>query len=88
MKDIKSLYLEELEQEIAALGGKSFRAKQIYQWLHQKLAVDFEEMSNLPKDLREKLRQEFTLTALRPVDVKVSAVDGTENICLPWRTAM
>lgn len=79
MKDIKSLYLEELEQEIAALGQKAFRAKQIYQWLHQKLVTDFDEMTNLPKDLREKLRAEFFLTALTPVDVKISGVDGTRK---------
>lgn len=79
MKDIKSLYLEELEQEIAALGGKAFRAKQIYQWLHQKLATDFDEMSNLPKELREKLKAEFVLTALKPVDVKISGIDGTRK---------
>lgn len=54
-KDIKSLYLEELEEELGQLGEKSFRAKQIYQWVHQKLAADFEDMSNLSKALREKL---------------------------------
>ncbi len=79
MKDIKSLYLEELEQEIAVLGGKAFRAKQIYQWLHQKLATDFDEMSNLPKELRERLKAEFVLTALKPVDVKISGIDGTRK---------
>lgn len=79
MKDIKSLYLEELEQELAALGQKAFRAKQIYQWLHQKLATDFDEMTNLPKDLREKLKAEYYLTALTPVDVKISGVDGTRK---------
>lgn len=79
MKDIKSLYLEELEQEIATLGGKAFRAKQIYQWLHQKLVTDFDEMTNLPKDLREKLKSQFVLTALQPVEVRVSQIDGTRK---------
>ncbi len=78
-KDIKSLYLEELEEELGQLGEKSFRAKQIYQWVHQKLATDFEDMSNLSKALREKLRQQYTLTALNPVEVKISKIDGTRK---------
>ena len=78
-KDIKSLYLEELEEELGQLGEKSFRAKQIYQWVHQKLAADFEDMSNLSKALREKLRQQYTLTALKPVEVKISKIDGTRK---------
>lgn len=78
-KDIKSLYLEELEEELGQLGEKSFRAKQIYQWVHQKLAADFEDMSNLSKALREKLHQQYTLTALNPVEVKISKIDGTRK---------
>ena len=78
-KDIKSLYLEELEEELGQLGEKSFRAKQIYQWVHQKLAADFEDMSNLSKALRENLRQQYTLTALNPVEVKNSKIDGTRK---------
>lgn len=79
MKDIKSLYLEELEQELAAMGQKAFRAKQVYQWLHEKLVTDFDEMTNLPKDLREKLKGQFVLTALKTVDVKTSQIDGTRK---------
>lgn len=78
-KDIKSLYLEELEEELGQLGEKSFRARQIYQWVHQKLAADFEDMSNLSKALREKLRQQYTLTTLKPVEVKISKIDGTRK---------
>lgn len=78
-KDIKSLYLEELEEELGQLGEKSFRARQIYQWVHQKLAADFEDMSNVSKALREKLRQQYTLTALKPVEVKISKIDGTRK---------
>ncbi len=53
--DIKSLALTELERELAALGEKPFRANQLYQWLHQKLARSYEDMTNLPKGLRERL---------------------------------
>ncbi|MGN0158139.1 MAG: 23S rRNA (adenine(2503)-C(2))-methyltransferase RlmN [Brotaphodocola sp.] len=78
-KDIKSLYLPELEQEIKEMGDKAFRAKQIYQWLHEKLVTDFDEMSNLSKGLREQLKERFTLTALKAVDVKISKIDGTRK---------
>lgn len=78
-KDIKSLYLPELEQEIRELGDKPFRAKQIYQWLHEKLVTDFDQMSNLSKGLRERLKEHFVLTALQPVDVKISRIDGTRK---------
>lgn len=78
-KDIKSLYLPELEQEIRQMGGKTFRAKQIYQWLHEKLVTDFDDMSNLSKELRQQLKEHFTLTALSPVDVQISKIDGTRK---------
>ena len=77
--DIKSLDLSQLEAEIAAMGGKAFRAKQIYQWLHIKLATDFEQMTNLPKDLRGHMAENFAITALRPLEVKISKVDGTRK---------
>jgi 23S rRNA (adenine2503-C2)-methyltransferase len=77
--DIKSLSLKELEEELKNLGEKAFRAKQIYQWLHQKLVTDFDQMTNLSKDLREKLKANFTLTALEAVDIKVSQIDGTRK---------
>ena len=68
--DIKSLTLEELTEAIRQMGDKPFRAKQIYQWLHQKLVTDFDEM---------KLKEQFTLTALYPADVKISQIDGTRK---------
>ena len=77
--DIKSLTLEELTEAIRQMGDKPFRAKQIYQWLHQKLVADFDEMSNLSKPLREKLKEQFVLTALYPADVKISQIDGTRK---------
>ena len=57
--DIRSLNLKELTVFMEQLGEKAFRAKQIYQWLHQKLVADFDEMSNLSKPLREKLKEQF-----------------------------
>ena len=52
-RDIKSMTLEELKVELKAQGMQAFRAGQIYQWMHQKLAASFDEMTNLSKDLRK-----------------------------------
>ncbi|MCD8337934.1 MAG: 23S rRNA (adenine(2503)-C(2))-methyltransferase RlmN [Lachnospiraceae bacterium] len=77
--DIKSLTQEELLAEVASLGEKPFRAKQLYQWMHQKLARGYDEMTNLPKAFREKLREKYTYTSHTLVERRVSAVDGTEK---------
>jgi 23S rRNA (adenine2503-C2)-methyltransferase len=77
--DIKSLSLEELTEKMQELGEKPFRAKQIYEWLHVRLATDFDEMTNLSLALREKCREAFAITALEPVRVLTSEIDGTKK---------
>lgn len=57
--DIRSLTYEELEEYMVQQGFPKFRAGQIYQWLHQKLVRAPEEMSNLPKPLREQLKEDW-----------------------------
>ena len=48
--------LEELKKEMTeVLSEKPFRAVQLYQWMHKSLARSYEEMTNLPKELRDKL---------------------------------
>ena len=59
--DILSLTLEELSEQFAELGIQKFRAKQVYEWLHRHLAQSYDEMTNLPKTLREQLAAEFPL---------------------------
>lgn len=78
-KDIKSYTLEELTAELASVGEKSFRASQIYDWIHAKLVEGFEDMSNLPKQLIQKLEAQYTFTRLELVDVQISALDGTRK---------
>ena len=56
-KDIKSYNLTELKKEIESINEKSFRAKQIYQWLHIEKVTSFDEMTNISKDLRNKLSE-------------------------------
>ena len=77
--DLKSLTLEELQNRITELGEKPFRAKQLYQWFHEKLAADYEEMSNLPKNFREKLEKEEHTVHLTLVQVQESSIDGTRK---------
>ena len=59
MTDIKSLTLSELTREMESIGEKKFRAAQIYSWLHERLVDDFDEMTNLSKGLREKLKENY-----------------------------
>ena len=72
--DIKSLNLEELTAFITASGEKAFRAKQLYEWMHKKLAPGYEEMTNLPKALKERLKETCEYTSLQTVDEKISAI--------------
>ena len=77
--DIKSLDYEELQQFMASLGEKPFRAKQLYEWMHEKLAADLDEMTNLSKGLRKKLKETTDYTSLEVVERLVSGIDGTEK---------
>lgn len=79
MKDIKSLTLEELKEEMQGLGEKEFRAVQIYDWMHKKLVGSFDEMTNLSKPLREKLIQEYAFCKVRMVREQISKQDGTRK---------
>ena len=55
--DIKSMTIDELEELLVSMGDKKFRGKQIFSWLHEKLVVSFDAMTNLSKPLREKLEE-------------------------------
>ncbi|MCC8028873.1 MAG: radical SAM protein, partial [Lachnospiraceae bacterium] len=77
--DIKSLPYEELEQWIPDIGEKKFRAAQLYQWMHQKLADSPDVMSNIPGSLKTKLREACTYTVLKQAACQVSAQDGTRK---------
>ncbi|MBP5702438.1 MAG: 23S rRNA (adenine(2503)-C(2))-methyltransferase RlmN [Lachnospiraceae bacterium] len=79
MKDIKSLTLLQLKEEMASIGEKPFRAGQIYKWLHVKLVSSFEEMTDLSAALREKLSSEYEITDLKKLEVQVSKDDGTRK---------
>lgn len=77
--DLKSLTLPELKKELEGRGEKAFRAKQMYEWMHVKLARSFDEMSNLSKELRENCKQWYNYTALEAIQVQESKIDGTKK---------
>lgn len=77
--DIRSLNLKELTVFMEQLGEKAFRAKQIYQWLHGKQAASFEEMTNIPKALIEKLKENSHLVSIKQEAVQISKIDGTRK---------
>ena len=77
--DIKSLPLAQLTEKLEEMGEKKFRAKQMYQWMHVRLAGSFEEMTDLSKALRESCEQSFVYTSLEVVQVQESKIDGTRK---------
>ena len=79
LPDLRSMYLEELEAYVLSIGEKKFRAKQLFEWLHKKKAASFEEMTNLPFSLRDRLEHETELVTLKPVKELISRFDGTRK---------
>ena len=78
-KDLKSLSRAELTEELNKLGEKTFRSKQLYQWMHEKLARSLDEMTNISKALKEKLEANFGYTSLKMVTFQESKIDGTRK---------
>ncbi len=78
-QDIRSLPFEALKDEIIKLGMPAFRAKQIYNWIHVKLVMDFEEMKNISRGDRERLKDIFYLDPMAVRDVQISSIDGTRK---------
>jgi len=70
--DIRSLSLAELKETFTQMGEKAFRGAQVYEWLWKKSAHTFDEMSNLSKELRDKLKANFVIQAITVVDKQVS----------------
>ena len=76
--DLKSMSIDELKDWVQGVGQPAFRAKQIYQWFHVKLAGSTEEMTNLPKSLRE-LMDEQKIYGVNVVTRLESKDDGTNK---------
>ncbi len=77
--DIKSLDLHELTECMKELGEPSFRAKQLYEWMHVKHAKGYDDMTNIPKALREKCIENFSYVSLEAIEVQESKLDETKK---------
>ena len=76
--NIKSFTLDELKNEMIALGEKVFRAEQIFKWLHQENVQSFEEMTNISKEFREVLNEKYTINNFKIIK-KLESKDGTKK---------
>ena len=75
-KNIRHLSLNDLDEYFESVGEKKFRAKQVYEWIWQKGALSFADMTNLSKELRQRLGESFVLPALA-IDATQYSSDGT-----------
>ena len=78
-QDIMLYSLDELKEYLNSIGEKPYRAKQIYEWLHQKLVECFDDMTNISNNLKEKLNNDFYIQSLEMVQVLTSKIDGTQK---------
>lgn len=78
MKNIKDYNLNELKEEFIKLGEKAYRAEQVFKWIYVDKVSSFDDMTNLSKELREKLKQEFSINNFKILKKQESA-DGTKK---------
>ena len=77
--DIRNLSLEALYEHFTQMGEKSFRAKQVYEWLWKKSCISFDEMSNISKELRQKLDENFIINKVKINNSQFSADKTIKN---------
>lgn len=75
-KDIRILTLPSITEYVQSVGEKAFRSKQIWEWLWVKSAQSFDDMSNLSKGFREKLKEDFVINGMEVANSQLSS-DGT-----------
>ena len=80
--DMQSARLDEIKQFMQSIGEKSFRAEQIFGWIHAKSAQSYDEMTNLPIDLRDRLLQIAPMTSVECVHVQKSKDGATRKYLL------
>ncbi len=77
--DIRSMEYDRLKAWVKEEGLPAFRADQLFSWMHEKLVSSFDEMSNIPKNLKQRLNESCTLNTLTVRRVQTSKVDGTKK---------
>jgi len=78
MKNIKDYNLDELKEELKKIGEKNFRAEQIFKWIYESRVSSFDEMTNLSLELREKLKENYTIKQFNILKKQVAS-DGTKK---------
>ena len=78
MKNIKDYNLDDLKEEMLSIGEKSFRAEQIFKWIFVENVTSFDDMTNISLELREKLKQNYTLGIYKIIR-KQESKDGTKK---------
>lgn len=78
MKNIKDYNLDSLKEEFVNMGEKSFRAEQVFKWLYVDKVKEFDEMTNLSLELREKIKQNYTICNFKILKKQESS-DGTKK---------
>ena len=78
MKNIKDYDLQDLKEELVSIGEKGFRAEQIFKWIYQEKVKSFDEMTNLSLELREKLKENYTICNFKILKKQESS-DGTKK---------
>ncbi|MEF9942138.1 MAG: 23S rRNA (adenine(2503)-C(2))-methyltransferase RlmN [Lachnospiraceae bacterium] len=78
-KDIGSYTYAQFEKEMSDFGEKTYRSRQIYEWLHVKLVDQFDQMTNLSKELRERLKQGYEIRPVQMLERQISKEDGTNK---------
>lgn len=78
MKNIKEYNLDELKDELEQLGEKKYRAEQIFKWIYIDKVKEFDEMTNLSIELREKLKKEYSMCNFKILK-KQESIDGTKK---------
>ncbi len=80
--DIKNLDYAGLEEVVLEMGQKAFRARQLYEWMHVRLASSFEEMTNLSKEFRRRLQETCVMRGATIIQKQVSRQDGTTKFLM------
>ena len=80
MQTILDLNLKQTEEMLAGYGQKPYRAKQLFSWIYRKRVGSFDEMTDLPASLIEKLKENYTIDALKEIDRQVARDQTTKYL--------